>query len=131
MYYKGYHSTSEGKHIFDAIKLHINKYRLTTNVNLLNNKVRLSKTEIESLLTTLYLSESPYEIKQGIRYIRNTNKLVSEHTKIMVIDIHNNINTFKSMSECAENLNISRSTIKQYLNTGKSYKGYIFVLVEK
>ena len=128
MYYKGYHSTSEGKHIFDAIKLHINKYRLTTNVNLLNNKARISITEIESLLTTLYLSESPYEIKQGIRYIRNTNKLVSEHTKIVAVDVNNNRNTFKSMFECADNLNISRSKIKQYLNTGKSYKGYIFVL---
>jgi hypothetical protein len=127
MYYKGYHTTLEGKHIFDVIRLHINKYRLTTNVNLLK-KERISILEIENLLTTLYLSDSPYEIKQGIRYLRNTNKLVSEATKIIVIDMNNNRNIYKSMSKCAESLNISRSTIKQYLNTGKSYKGYIFVL---
>ena len=36
---------------------------------------------------------------------------------------NNNINIYKSMSECAETLNVSRSTIKKYLNTGKSYKG--------
>ena len=41
---------------------------------------------------------------------------------------NNNRNIYKSMSECAETLNVSRSTIKKYLNTGKSYKGCIFVL---
>ena len=127
IYYKGYHTTVEGKHIFDAIKLHINKYRLTTNVNLLA-KGRISISEIENLLITLYLSDSPYEIKQGIRYYRNTSKLVSEATKIIVIDENNNRSTYNSMSKCAETLNISRYTIKQYLNIGKPYKGYIFVL---
>ena len=127
IYYKGYHTTVEGKHIFDAIKLHINKYRLTTNVNLLA-KGRISISEIENLLITLYLSDSPYEIKQGIRYYRNTSKLVSEATKIIVIDENNNRSTYNSMSKCAETLNISRYRIQQYLNTGKSYKGYIFAL---
>jgi len=127
IYYKGYHTTVEGKHIFDAIKLHINKYRLTTNVNLLA-KGRISISEIENLLITLYLSDSPYEIKQGIRYYRNTSKLVSEATKIIVIDENNNRSTYNSMSKCAETLNISRYRIQQCLNTGKSYKGYIFVL---
>ena len=127
IYYKGYHTTVEGKHIFDAIKLHINKYRLTTNVNLLT-KERISISEIENLLITLYLSDSPYEIKQGIRYYRNTSKLVSEATKIIVIDENNNRSTYNSMSKCAETLNISKYTIKQYLNIGKPYKGYIFVL---
>ena len=63
------------------------------------------------------------------RYYRNTNKLVNEATRIIVIDMNNNHrNIYKSMSECAETLNVSRSTIKKYLNTGKSYKGCIFVL---
>ena len=62
MYYKGYHITLEGKHVFDAIKLHINKYRITTNVNLLNNKERLSIQDTSNLISRLYLSDSPYEI---------------------------------------------------------------------
>ena len=127
IYYKGYHTTVEGKHIFDAIKLHINKYRLTTNVNLLEKR-RISISEIENLLITLYLSDIPYEIKKGIRYYRNTSKLVSEATKIIVIDENNNRSTYNSMSKCAETLNISRYRIQQYLNTGKSYKGYTFFL---
>ena len=127
IYYRGYHTTIEGKYIFDAIKLHINKYRLTTNVNLLTTE-RISISEIEKLLITLYSSDSPYEIKQGLRYYRNTNKLVSEATQIIVIDLNtNNRSIHKSMSKCAETLNISRSTVKQYLGTGKSYKGYIFI----
>ena len=129
MYYKGYHTILEGKHIFDAIKLHINKYRLTTNEKLLSNKERFSIIEIEKLLSALYLSDSPYEIRpNGVRCIRNTDKLVSEATKIIVIDSNNNRNFYSSMTECAKALNISRSTIKQCLNTGKSHKGYTFVL---
>lgn len=127
IYYRGYHTTVKGKYIFDAIKLHINKYRLTTNVNLFT-KERISISEIENLLTTLYSSDSPYEIKQGLRYYRNTNKLVSEATQIIVIDMNtNNRSIHKSMSKCAETLNISRSAVKQYLGTGKSYKGYFFI----
>lgn len=128
LYYKGYHTTLEGKEIFDVIKLHINKYRLLTNEKLLKGKKQISIPEIENLLSKLYLSDSPYEVKQGIRYYRNTNKLVSEAIKIIAIDSNNNKNIYKSMSECAESLNISRSTIKQCLITGKNFKGYTFVL---
>ena len=95
MYYKGYHTLSEGKYIFDAIKLHINKYRLTTNINLLKGEERISILEIENLLDKLYLYDSPYEIKQGIRYYRNTTKLVSEATNITVIDSNKNIKFYK------------------------------------
>lgn len=80
MYYKGYHIPLEGKHVFDAIKLHRNKYRITTNVNLLNKKKeRLSIQDTSNLISRLYLSDSPYEIKpSGIRYYRNTDKLVKK-----------------------------------------------------
>lgn len=129
MYYKGYHITLEGKYIFDAIKLHINKYRLTTNYNLLGNKERISIVEIDNLLSALYLSDSPYEIRlQGVRYIRNTDKLVSESASIIVIDNNNNSNIYSSMSECAKALKISRNTIKKCLSSGNSYKGYTFIL---
>lgn len=126
MYYKGYHTTVEGKYLFDAIKLYINKYRLTTNVNLLKDKELISMREIENLLSKLSLLASPYEVRQGLRYHRDTDKLVSEATKIVAVDSNNNRNFYKSMVECAQDLNISRKTVKEYLNTGKSYKGYTF-----
>ena len=129
IYYKGYHTTPEGKHVFDAIKLHMNKFRLTTNATILENKNHISIVEIENLLSALYLSDSPYEIKpSGVRFIRNTDKLVSEAANIVVTDSNNNLNIYVSMTECAKNLNISRSTIKQCLVTGKSHKGYNFTL---
>jgi len=120
----------EGKYIFNAIKLHMNKYRLTTNFSLLNDVKRISVSDIENLLSKLYLLDSPYEIKQGVRYYRNTNKLVSEATNIIVINSKDNNNKiiYNSMSECASSLNISRKKIKYCLNTGESYKGYSFVL---
>ena len=128
MYYKGYHTTVKGKYLFDAIKLYINEYRLTTNVKVLKGKERISILDIENLLSKLYLSTSPYEIRQGLRYHRDTNKLVSESTKIIAIDSNNNRNFYKSMTECAQSLNISRKTLKEYISTGKSYKGYTFFL---
>ena len=42
IYYKGYHTISEGKFIFDAIKLHMNKHRLTTNSHLFKDKKFIS-----------------------------------------------------------------------------------------
>jgi len=127
IYYKGYHTITEGKNIFDAIKLHINRYRLT-NTTLLENMKILSISEIDNLLVQLYLLDSPYEIKQGIRYHRNTDKLVSEATNIVVIDSNNNKTFYSSFTVCAKSLHISRKTIKNCLNTGGSYKGYTFVL---
>ena len=128
IYYKGYHTLPEGKYIFDAIKLHINKYRITTNFSLFENKQQISLSNIYVLLSKLYLLDSPYEIKQGVRYYRNTNKLVSEATNIIVIDNDNNKTLYKSLSECAKKLNIGRKKIKHCLDKGESYKGYTFVL---
>lgn len=64
----------------------------------------------------------------GVRYIRNTDKLVSESASIVVIDNNNNRNIYSSMSECAKAINISRKTIKKCLSSGNSYKGYTFIL---
>lgn len=127
IYYKGYHTIPEGKYVFDAIKLHINKYRITTNISLLNNMQRISIYEIENLLSKLYLIDSPYEIKQGVRYYRNTDKLVSEARNVVVIDSSGNNTIYSSMSDCAKNLKIGRNKIKQCLSSGESYKGYTFV----
>lgn len=129
LYYKGYYTTLEGKYIFDAIKLHINKYRLTVNTNLYDNNSRISLLEIERLISKLYLLESPYEVREGVRYYRNTTKLISESIKIAVIDEKNNRNIYDSMTECAKDLKIYLNKIKDCLNTGEIYKGYIFVIV--
>jgi hypothetical protein len=106
----------------------MNKYRITTNPHLLKGKTRISLIEINELLTKLYSLESPYEIRNGVRFIRNTNNLVDGGTQIIVIDEKNNRKTYDSLMECAKNLNIDRGTIKKYLISGKKFKGYTFVL---
>lgn len=128
IYYKGYHTILEGKYLFDAIKLHINKYRLSTNISLLQDVKHISLLEIENLLFKLYTFDSPYEIKHGLRYHRNNNKLVSEATSIIVIDNNDNRTVYNSFTDCAKSLHIGRTKIKHCLNTGESYKGYNFVL---
>ncbi len=131
IYYRGYHTILEGKYLFDAIKLHMNKYRLNTNTHLgaTENKNWVSLLEIDKLLSKLYLLESPYEIKEGVRYYRNTTRLVSESLKIATIDEENNTNIYASMAECAKDLKISRKKIKECLSSGETYKGYNFVIV--
>ena len=128
IYYKGYHTISEGHYLFSAIKLHINKHRMTTNTYLLDNMQRISIYEIENLISKLYLIDSPYVIKQGARYYRDTDKLVSEATNIIVIDSSGKKTIYPSMTDCAKNLNIGRNKIKHCLISGEPYKAYKFVL---
>jgi hypothetical protein len=63
----------------------MNKYRLTTNSNLLKNKEFIHLEEIDNLISKLYLIDSPYEIRDNNRYYRNTDNLVSDSTKILAI----------------------------------------------
>ena len=112
----------------------MNKYRLSTNSDLFIEK-RLCvgftpsfQREIKDLIVKLYLTDSPYIIKEGVRYYRETNKLVSEAVNITAIDLENNISVYQSMSDCAKSLNISRKKIKECVTNGTSYKGYQFVL---
>ena len=71
----------------------MNKYRLSTNSYLFLEK-RLSLLEIKDLIVKLYLTDSPYIIKEGVRYYRETNKLVSEAVNITAIDSENNISVY-------------------------------------
>jgi hypothetical protein len=133
--YNGYHIILEGKYIFEMIKLHMNdglRPILTTsqgdlNPLLLKDKIRISLTNINQLLSKLYLIESPYETINGERYIRGTNTKIFEGTKIIVIDEKNNRKIYDKV-ECSKYLNISQKIIKKYLISGLNYKGYIFVL---
>lgn len=128
IYYKGYHTTPEGNYLFGAIKLHINMYRMTTNTYLFDNTQRLSIYEIETLLSKLYLIDSPYEIKQGTRFYRYTDKLVSEALNLIVIDSSGKNFIYPSINDCSKNLNIGRKKIKHCLITGVSYKNLNFFL---
>jgi hypothetical protein len=125
LYYKGYHTLPEGKVVYDGIKSYMNKYRLTTNLKL--KKVIISVSELNNLINTLYSKDSPYVIKQDIRYYRDTNKLVSEAIAITAIDNNNNKVIYNNISECSIELKISRKKIKDCIDTGKPYKGYSFV----
>lgn len=84
----------------------MNKYRLSNNSDLFIEK-RLCggvtpsfQREIKDLIVKLYLTDSPYIIKEGVRYYRETNKLVSEAVNITAIDLENNISVYQSMSDC-------------------------------
>ena len=128
IYYKGYHILPEGKAIFHKIKLVMYKYRLTSNTHLLNNQPLITKGIIESELFELYKINSPYVLRKGIRYIRDTDQLVADINTITVE--YNNIRTvYLNISDCSKKLNIGRKIIKNCLVTGKSYKEYTFSFI--
>ena len=84
IYYLGYHLLEEGLNLINVIKNNWNDFRLTTYVNKdkLDNS-RLSSQEFDRKLKNLFLLPSPYEIKNGVRFLRGTNKLVSQKIKII------------------------------------------------
>lgn len=125
IYYYGYHNLSEGIELINLIKSQINNYRLSSN-----SAIKIDKNIIlagsADKLNYLFSLPSPYEIKNGIRFIRGTDKLVSEKLNIIVEDIKGNIQYFNSITDCSLKINISRKIIKNCLITGTSYKGYTF-----
>jgi hypothetical protein len=124
----GYHTISEGKSVFNQIKLVMNKYRITSNHHLHNGRGLISQDKIQSELFELYKIPSPYVTLNGIRYIRNTDLLVVDLNTITVE--YNNITTvYHGITDCSLNLNIGRKIIKNCLVTGNPYRGYLFSFI--
>ena len=72
--------------------------------------------EFKIKLSYLFNIPSPYIIKDGIRFLRGSNSLVSEKRNIYCINVlTNNILKFSSLTDCGKALSINRSTIKNYL----------------
>jgi len=86
------------------------------------------RSAAQEKLNYLFSLPSPYEIKNGIRFIRGTDKLCAaqEKLKIIVKDAKGNIQYFNSITDCSLNINITRKIIKNCLITGASYNGYTF-----
>lgn len=68
-----------------------------------------------------------YVVKNEARYLRYTNKLVSEKLSLVAIDIDENKVNYTSISNCSKALGFGRLTIKNCLYTGNIHKGYQFV----
>ena len=140
IYYHGYHLLPEGLSIISEIKNRWNNFRLSnspisliSNSNMTTKNNNLNQTKIsldvkfKNKLEILYSLPAPYEIKNGVRFIRGTNNLVSDKLKIMTIDNFNNKSIFSSISECSKSLKIDRSKIKKCLLTGETYNNYKFI----
>ena len=121
--YYGYHTLQEGIELINLIKSNINNFRLKnySNLNYTENK-----DLIEKKLKNLLSLPSPYEMKNGILFIRGTEKLVSKVFKIRIEDTKGKIQYFRNITECSLNLNISTKIIKNCLISGNPYKNYTF-----
>jgi len=115
IYYLGYHTLPEGLALMRTIKLHMNKRKAPLELD--NN--------IDRKTTELFNTPSPYVIKNGIRYIQNTDKLVPERFQISA-DLGNELR-FNSITECSGTLGIERAIIKNCVLSGAKHKGYKFV----
>jgi len=143
--YYGYHSMPEGVSLFKEIISQWNNFRLSTNQTLLSSTNAelgsgglISTTEEQVKLVNpnfidfnekfrLLLNQpTPYIIKDGIRFYRDTLNLVSDKIKIVAIDSLNNESVFSSISECSRILQLDRAKIKNCLINGGIYKNYKF-----
>lgn len=119
IYYHGYHIISQGISLINDIKKGMNNFRLNTN----NSSVNLVKLEdkgsLNSRLSCLFLLPSPYVIKDGVRYLRGTNNLISEGLTIAVFDDNKVKLCYTSISECSKSLGIGRLIIINCILTGK------------
>lgn len=122
----GYHRLPEGIAIINELKKRMNNFRLTTNFNAAKLENNIS---ITSKLLNLLTIPAPYEIKDGTasaRYLRGTDKLVSEKLGIIVLDENGITTNYVSLSECSKALGFGRTIIKNCLLTGNTHKGYQF-----
>nr|WVH38038.1 LAGLIDADG endonuclease [Ganoderma leucocontextum] len=119
VYYYGYHTIPEGESLAREIISNWNNFRLST--------YKTPFIDFNKKYQILSNIPSPYTIKDGgLRFYRNTLKLVSDKIKITAIDHLNNVLVFSSISECSRILQIDRYTIKKYLLNGQIYKIYRF-----
>jgi hypothetical protein len=105
----------------------MNNFRLTTN-SITNDASSVSDvSSLDTKISHLFSLPAPYEIKNGVRYLTGTDKLVPEKLRIIAVDENGNKLSYSSISECNRALGIGRSTIKDCLLSGKTYKGYKFI----
>ena len=119
--YYGYHTLDKGKELIHLIKSNMNNFRL--NPDFITNYDQ-NKALMEEKLNYLLSLPSPYEKKEGILFLRGTDKLVSKFFKIKVEDTNGKVQYFTSISDCSLNLNIPSKTIKICLMSGIPYKIY-------
>jgi hypothetical protein len=103
----------------------MNKGRLI-NMNK-NVEIKNINTKVVNLLN----KSSPYVIINGKKHRRVNNNILlkPKNNKIIVInEIENKESIYKSISEVARTLKISRGKITSILDTGLIYKNYIFNL---
>ena len=125
IYYYGYQNISEGASLINIITTHLN--RVSTNKKsskFISTDLNLTRLDFIKKYELLSKIPSPYTIKNGIRFYRNTEKLVSDKIKIVACcmdDASKNEIIFTSISECSRILQIDRYIIKKYLVNGEIY----------
>jgi hypothetical protein len=121
--YYGYHTLSEGKELIHLIKSKINSFRFKPDSILADCE---NKDLVQEKLKNLFSLPSPYEVKNGIIFLRGTDKLVSKNFKIKIEHTNGKVLYLSSISQCSLNLDIPSKIIKNCLITGDPYKDYIF-----
>jgi hypothetical protein len=84
-----------------------------------------TKDLVQDKLNSLFSIPSPYVERNGILFIRDSEKIISKKFIIKVENTEGKVQYFPSILECSLSLNISRKIIKYCLITGNSYNNYI------
>src|SRR6266542_527363 len=121
VYFSGPHTLQEGQYLIALLRSRMNNNRLSTNPGNKQNLV-ISQEKIDDVFNL----PAPYEVRNGIRYISDTDILVSESFPVFVTHPDGTILSYPSLSKCALALGFSRKPVREYLDTGSPYKNYFF-----
>ncbi len=119
----------EGLLLINDIKRGLNNFRLSTHsfsLSRLSTSDCTSEVPLQIKFHQVFSLPSPYIIKQGQRFIRDTDTFVKDKIGLFVLDEQDNKKFYKSINHCSCSLGISPSVIKKYLILGKPYGKFRF-----
>lgn len=125
---KGHHYTEEGFKLIQLIINQMNKHRLSSSGSPVVDRVSLN-SKIQDML-----GKSVYENKNGRIWISSENRYLNEGgvgKEVHLVDTEGNtVKTFKSYSEAARYLNISRGTVFNRIKSSQVFsfqKKYVYL----
>lgn len=116
---RGQHHQEEGVRLLNLLVSQMNNNRLSTS-----GKPTVDRNQLLIDITKMLNGPSNFEIKDGRKVIKSSNKLVGvgKQTIVQLLEEKEGIiKTFYSISDCAKHLGVSRTFVYARLKDGKSF----------
>jgi hypothetical protein len=119
---RGHHYQEEGVRLLNLLVNQMNNSRLSTSSQA--RKPTIDRNQLLIDITNMLNGPSNFEIKDGRKIIKSSNKLagVGKQTIVQLLEEKGGIiKTFYSISDCAKHLGASRTFVYAWLKKGKPF----------